>query len=105
MACWCCSRRKNRDKSSKKPEVQSNRQYERLGTTDETVYPSDTFLGRRIRGVITNGQNRRKRENENKIIWNDRGLRYDNESRRWYLKLSPLDVKETRAKVWQLETE
>ena len=38
-------------------------------------------------------------------IWNQHGIRYDKKSNRWYLKLSTLDVKEIRAKVWQVQLE
>ena len=34
-------------------------------------------------------------------IWNKHNVRFDRKSKRWYLKLSTLDVKEIRAKVWQ----
>ena len=33
--------------------------------------------------------------------WNAEKIRYDNESHRWYLRLTPLHVKKIRAKVWQ----
>ena len=40
-----------------------------------------------------------------KITWNEHKIRYDNTSDRWYLQLSALDVKEIRAKVWQVQME
>ena len=50
--------------------------------------PRDMFLDRWIRG-------------ERKDTTNERKVRCDKDSHRWYLKLSALDVKEIRAKVWQ----
>ena len=40
---------------------------------------------------------------EGKDTTNEHKIRYDKKSHRWYLKLSALDVKEIRAKVWQRE--
>ena len=37
--------------------------------------------------------------------WNTYNVRYDVKSERFYLKLSTLDVKEIRAKVWQRQNE
>ena len=52
----------------------------------------DIFLDRWIRGRKHNGNTRNKHD-----------VRYDEVSHRWYLRLSALDVKEIRAKVWQYQ--
>ena len=65
-------------------------------TNPDKDYTKDTFFDRWVRG---------KKEVGNKMgPWNEHGIRYDETSDRWYLKLSALDVKEIRAKVWQCQT-
>ena len=52
-----------------------------------------TGLDRLIRGK---GEEKYNRKDKNKV-------RFDKNSKKWYLKLSALDVKEIRAKIWQYQ--
>ena len=64
-------------------------------------------LDAKIRGTAAktkNGdQTLQEEENDKQVSFNEHGFRFDNSSKRWYLELKPLEVKEIRAKVWQVK--
>ena len=83
------------------------------------IHEPDMFLDRWIRGPkfpkiktnlmavrdLVSWRIEQKGSKHRRKTWNKDSVRYDKSSKRWYLKLSALDVKEIRAKVWQRSLE